>query len=424
MRQQTPMVHFSFVVLPYWMRQRIRHVKRDGHGLELGVSKDLEQMKDKANIVYFEKEKMSNSVVNGKAQLGADTIYISHLGTLNEFSIQRALELSLSSPRYGVHRDRILKHSLHSFSSDEDEFSELGLPVLEGEGTRLNLVTEKPRKSSSLIKLFEPGRLSHGKENPKINSLPPKQGKEGVALNLVDENDSEVLRAHEDTQKQKLKPRNRSSKSVIIGKIPSTISLDQLKSAVSSFGEILNVSVRSDHNGFTCCDVEFKTMQSKRRALSSGEIIVNLFHMPLRSLCKAENITIKVSNISLDTAEPVIHSTCVVCGPVEGLSKTKEGSVDVVFNVEDISSGNNILEKLNGMFVDNSKWSAEILAESKDEAVTDVTADAPTVQQEAGSELTKFLEDVQRQYQMKKVYLEDLVLLHQAIMHLQEHPAC
>ncbi|KAF9619972.1 hypothetical protein IFM89_010588 [Coptis chinensis] len=78
---------------------------------------------------------------------------ISHLGTLNGFSIQRALELSLSSPRYGVLRDCILKHSVHNCSDDEDDFCELGLPVPDGEDTHLNLKTETPRKSVCILRL-------------------------------------------------------------------------------------------------------------------------------------------------------------------------------------------------------------------------------------------------------------------------------
>lgn len=335
-------------------------------------------------------------------------------GALLELKIQAASELSLSFPKYGAYADRIPKHSFNSSSIEEDDFSELDSPVPEG--------AEKPKEFQNVTgseKIASSAHLQRT-ENPAKNDSPPGKGKPFPALSTALVNCTGSSTTEKDT-KNFLKCTN--SNSVTIEKVPSTVSRKQLRKAVSEFGEISNASARSGPDGFISYDVEFKTMESKERAVASGWIIVNLSHLPIRSLNAMENITIRISNISSDTAEPLIHSTCMLCGPVAGLSRINNTSVDVVYGVNSYPEGEAIVKKLHAACAGES-WSIELLREHREKAVTDITAGASKVQQEAGSDLINLLEDVQRQYELKKMYTEDLVKMHQAVVHLHNRPTC
>ncbi|PIA29278.1 hypothetical protein AQUCO_06100058v1 [Aquilegia coerulea] len=336
-----------------------------------------------------------------------------------KFSIQISSDLSRLYPRYG---DRILKYSLHTSSGEEDDFAELDLPVKEGPATRSKLMTEKRKEKvkPNYSRKTKYGLDLQGKDIPKIKSLSPKNDNCSPDLRCVGESRTKISDIEKDTKDSAI---NLNAKSVTIEKVPTKIKLTDLKNALSEFGEILNASIRSETNGFSTCDVEFKALESKKRAVASGGIIVKLCHLPIRSLCMPENITIRIKNINSDIAEPAIHSTCLLCGPVEGLSRTKDSYVDVVFGVQKISAGKEIVDKLNVMCADDG-WLVEILSESPDLTRIDISADSSKLQQVTGQELANLLEDAQRHYQLQKIFFDDLNKLHQSVMHLQNRPTC
>lgn len=75
-------------------------------------------------------------------------------------------------------------------------------------------------------------------------------------------------------------------------------------------------------------------------------VTVRNFHLEIRSLQHAPEIcTVRISNISMDTAEPTIHSICMSCGPVKGLWRMKEGYVDILFSIKDHFAMQTILKK-------------------------------------------------------------------------------
>ncbi|KAF5204096.1 sucrose-phosphatase-like protein [Thalictrum thalictroides] len=339
------------------------------------------------------------------------------------FELQISSELSLLYPRYG---DRFLKHSLHSSSSEEDDFAELDLPVKEGPAIHSKLMTEKTKEKvrSNYSRKAKSSSKLQGKDNPIFKSLSRENDNRPPDLCCVGESRTEISDIEKDTEDSAIII---NTKSVTIEKVPTKINLTDLKNALSEFGEILNASISSETDGFSTCYVEFKTLESKERAVASGGIIVKLSHLPIRSLCIPENtvceVIIRIKNIKSDAAEPAIHSTCLLCGPVKGLSRTKEGYVDVVFGVKKISAGKEIVDKLNVLCADNG-WLVEILLESADSTLMDISAETSKLQQVTGSELANLLEDALRHYQLQKIFLDDLLKLHQAVVHLQNRPTC
>ena len=69
--------------------------------------------------------------------------------------------------------------------------------------------------------------------------------------------------------------------------------------------------------------------------MSVGGITVRNRHLPIRPLLVPETATIRIKNISDETAEAAIHSICMSFGSLEGLSRTREDAIDVLYNVKD-----------------------------------------------------------------------------------------
>ena len=75
------------------------------------------------------------------------------------------------------------------------------------------------------------------------------------------------------------------------------------------------------------------------------QVTVGNFYLEIHSLHAPEIYTVRISNISMDTAEPTIHSVCMSCGSVEGLWRMKEGYVDVLFSIKDHFAIQTVLKK-------------------------------------------------------------------------------
>ena len=89
----------------------------------------------------------------------------------------------------------------------------------------------------------------------------------------------------------------------------------------------------------------FESVESIRTALSVGKITVKNFNLPICPLHLSETVTIRISNINSETADSAIHSTCTLCGPLEGLVRTKEDAVDALFSVKGEADTKSILNK-------------------------------------------------------------------------------
>ncbi|OVA02563.1 RNA recognition motif domain [Macleaya cordata] len=345
---------------------------------------------------------------------------ISHLGISDKFSIKMTSGEMLSSiPRYEVQGIQKPKRSLHSSSDEEDEFSELGLPVSKGGGV-LQLLTEKS-ETSLLKQNGDPSRRNalrmawHAK-NKSIKGPPQKQINLYEALhfdvgnhNGVSTTASDFEDAHKDKQ----------SRTIRIENIPPTINIYQLREAVSVFGEISSAYMRDSNRSYQSCHVEYKSVESKQRAIAAQEITLKSFHLPISNLQFQKNIHIRISNISKDTAEASIHSICMACGPLEGLKRTKDGALDVFFNVKDTSTRHEIIKILNDSVIDGRRWSAKLV--SGDNSSTATTNPGDDIHFREG--FTTLLSDFKKQFEVKKTCLQDLELLHDTLVHLQDGEA-
>ncbi|KAL7226910.1 hypothetical protein ACSBR1_021891 [Camellia fascicularis] len=282
-----------------------------------------------------------------------------------------------------------LKRSLHSFVDDDDDFSELGPATAQRAAKQLKLMTEK--------------RELYGvKTSP---SVPRK---------LQNQNDDSRYTVN--TKNASHLP---NSSSITIEDVPSIVKLSQLIGAISIFGEISRASMRTLPNGLHCCDVEFQSVESKRRAVSAGGITVKSFHLPIHPPHPLETVIIRIKNISNETADAAIHSICMSFGSLEGLARTEEDAVDALYSVKDNLDLQSILKKLNATFTGDRRWSASLLSRDCTPVAMSNNEDS---KHKLGLQISSHLKKLKRSLSMKKIDVEDLESLHLAILHLEETP--
>ncbi|XP_058076771.1 uncharacterized protein LOC131225278 isoform X2 [Magnolia sinica] len=339
---------------------------------------------------------------------------IPHGVPLEKFPTETALRhysLSLSSQEVPV----VQNHS----AEDEDDFTELGLPVPEDGDAGSNLVT-KMHKASLKV---ETSRQPVDTDLQWVRQLLSKMNfpqRENPSMKVSPKEDYHPLGSFFKLQKwfSEKGPNYKTPSFITIEEIPSSITLSELKEAVSFYGEISSASMRIAQNGSNSCDIEFENLDSMERALVGRHVTVRNCHLPIRSRSAPKVVTVRISNISVETAEPTIHSVCKGCGSVEGLLRTKEGAIEVLFSVKDSSVAQTILNKLNDVSINGCRWSAQLLSKTTPNSITNV-ADA---QHGVGSQIINLIGGFRKQLEMKRIYLEDFEKLHQAVVHIRECP--
>ncbi|KAM0948482.1 hypothetical protein DsansV1_C06g0059861 [Dioscorea sansibarensis] len=131
------------------------------------------------------------------------------------------------------------------------------------------------------------------------------------------------------------------------------------------------------------------------------------------SLDAPQYFIIRISNISKETTEPSIYSMCMPCGYVAGLSRTKEDAAEVVFKVKDKVAAEGIVERLSNISADGWKWSAKLLPNPGQNSSNNAASGL------VGSKIPNHLRSLRKQFNMQRIYLEDLEDLHLAILHLR-----
>lgn len=104
----------------------------------------------------------------------------------------------------------------------------------------------------------------------------------------------------------------------------------------------------------------FQSVESRNTAPLIGSITVKNFSLPISLLHSLETVTITIGNISSETADSAIHSTCTLCGRLEGLVRTKEDVVDAIFSVKGETDTKSILNNSNSTVMDKFRWSARL----------------------------------------------------------------
>lgn len=350
---------------------------------------------------------------------------------------------------FQLERIESLTRSTHSCAGEEDDFSELGLPVEQSVGTFPMLMTEKPETFTRSISTKKPSSLPP-ESIEKLTATASKQNnraskkQNSVSTKKASSLPSESIRNLVNTfSKQNncastphLKPENntdascsnlakknasnfKSSTSVTIENVPSLIHLRRLKEAVSTFGKISNASMRAVPNGLDCCDIEFESVESRNRAVSVGRITLENFNLPILPLHVLHIVSLRISNVSSETDDSVIRSLCISCGPLEGMVRDKD-IVDASFSIRDKSDTEKIQKRLNQTIVDACKWSACLQTVIPTAVVTNNDNNAEL---HLGLEVSGKIHELKSQISLTQVLAEDLEYLYHALLHLQSHPS-
>ncbi|KAA3475103.1 Thioredoxin [Gossypium australe] len=226
-----------------------------------------------------------------------------------------------------------LKRSVHT-SNDDDDFAELGLPVERVGGVIAKLRTERPQH---FVKINGTKKKLNGSPFKEDSCLNIKDVSLEVGNSFVPSVDLENNNSGRSTF--------RTSSSVTIKNAPSIIDFLELKEAVSVFGKVIKVSRRPGPYGLDNWDIEFERLKSSKKALSVGYITVKKMHLRIWPLQSLETVIVRISNISLETADSTIHSACKLCGSLKGLVRMKEDVVDALFSLKGETDTKSILKK-------------------------------------------------------------------------------
>lgn len=348
---------------------------------------------------------------------------------------------------FQLERIESLTRSTHSCAGEEDDFSELGLPVEQSVGTFPMLMTEKPETFKRSISTKKPSSLPP-ESIEKLTGTASKQNncasKNSVSTKKASSLPSESIRNLVNTfSKQNncastphLKPENntdascsklakknasnfKSSTSVTIENVPSLLHLRRLKEAVSTYGKISNASMRAVPNGLDCCDIEFESVESRNRAVSVGRITLENFNLPILPLHVLHIVSLRISNVSSETDDSLIRSLCMSCGPLEGMVRDKD-IVDASFSIRGKSDTEKIQKRLNQTIVDACKWSACLQTVMPAAVVTNNDNNAEL---HLGLEVSGKIHELKSQISLTQVLAEDLEYLYHALLHLQSHPS-
>ncbi|KAI5599182.1 hypothetical protein BDE02_02G181100 [Populus trichocarpa] len=350
---------------------------------------------------------------------------------------------------FQLERIESLTRSTHSCAGEEDDFSELGLPVEQSVGTFPMLMTEKPETFKRSISTKKPSSLPPesiekltGTASKQNNCASKKQN--SVSTKKASSLPSESIRNLVNTfSKQNncastphLKPENntdascsklakknasnfKSSTSVTIENVPSLLHLRRLKEAVSTYGKISNASMRAVPNGLDCCDIEFESVESRNRAVSVGRITLENFNLPILPLHVLHIVSLRISNVSSETDDSLIRSLCMSCGPLEGMVRDKD-IVDASFSIRGKSDTEKIQKRLNQTIVDACKWSACLQTVMPTAVVTNNDNNAEL---HLGLEVSGKIHELKSQISLTQVLAEDLEYLYHALLHLPSHPS-
>ncbi|KAJ7977633.1 sucrose-phosphatase-related [Quillaja saponaria] len=325
-------------------------------------------------------------------------------------SYRRSLTYFWLGEFYSVNR------SLCSSSGEDDKFSELGSPVTNSVSTFPKLMTAKPEPY-----LTDKKTLATRKASTGISLNVDMKGTLSTADNF---SPAARLQPKDPSHGSKSNSRKNVSYSgalnlIVVENIPSTISLCQVKDALSVFGKITNVSMRTNLNKPSCCHVVFKSIESRKRALSIGGITILGVNLPICALHHKE-ITINIHNISSETSDCEVHSLCMSYGDLKGLVRTKEDAMDAVFSVKDDLHTQRLLYNLNRTILDKSKWSANLHPEDPAPSLTTKDDDA---QCNLEVDINDHIAEVRRQLEHKRMLVEDLEYLHNSLIYLRANAA-
>lgn len=204
-------------------------------------------------------------------------------------------------------------------------------------------------------------------------------------------------------------------RSVRIEYVPRGITLFHLREALSIHGEIVGSFSQNGDNAMPTCYIEFKTKEAKERALSARWLFVNGKQLSIsRSDCPATTI-VRISNLSPQTTATTVHSVCMSYGNVESLQTRKDGSMDVHYSIHELLNMPKILEMLNEVAINDSRWIAQPAPR-----LPQGLAKTPEGQKWVGKQLSNYIGDIKKHLQLIRIYSEDMEELHNAVRHIKE----
>ncbi|KAM0932245.1 putative RNA recognition motif domain, nucleotide-binding alpha-beta plait domain superfamily [Dioscorea sansibarensis] len=146
------------------------------------------------------------------------------------------------------------------------------------------------------------------------------------------------------------------SRTVIINRVPDNLSFHDLKCALSTWGSITGIAMGTS---VSTVFVEFESEKSKERALAEATISISGITLSILRVDAPRTTIIRISNVNPVSGAIKVHSICDSFGQVKRVAGRYIDTFDVHFKLSEWPNMLKIINRLNGLVVDQQKWTAQ-----------------------------------------------------------------
>ncbi|XP_039137994.1 uncharacterized protein LOC120275472 [Dioscorea cayenensis subsp. rotundata] len=146
------------------------------------------------------------------------------------------------------------------------------------------------------------------------------------------------------------------SRTVVINGLPDNLSFNHLKCALSTWGRITSVVMGAS---VSTVFVEFESEKSKERALAKATISISGLTLSILRVDAPKTTIIRISNVNPVSGATKVHSICDSFGKVKKVTGRYIDTFDIHFKLSEWSNMLKIINRLNGLVVDQHKWTAQ-----------------------------------------------------------------
>ncbi|GLJ30095.1 hypothetical protein SUGI_0595110 [Cryptomeria japonica] len=144
---------------------------------------------------------------------------------------------------------------------------------------------------------------------------------------------------------------------IMIKGLPHAISFKHLKNALAFFGNVSRFLMGPSNSTIY---VEFETDDAKERALMAHWICIGGQQLQIRTVETPRTSVVRISNLSSETWNSKILNVCSSFGCVKRLHRRAQDIVDVHFHQSELVNMLDILDSLNGVFMNECRWHAQL----------------------------------------------------------------
>ncbi|KAJ0970460.1 hypothetical protein J5N97_023337 [Dioscorea zingiberensis] len=145
-------------------------------------------------------------------------------------------------------------------------------------------------------------------------------------------------------------------RTIIITGLPNNLSFHHLKGALSPLGRITGISMGT---AVSTVFIEFESEESKERALAKATVSISGTTLSILRVDAPRTTVIRISNVNPVSGATKVHSICNSFGEVKRVATRYIDTFDVHFKLSEWPNMLKIINRLNGLVIDQNRWIAQ-----------------------------------------------------------------